>query len=167
MTFLFRWRHHDGSTVEFSDQGWRSDDPEKNEWLIKMSDLSASYPVLSPAIRLWLRENCQIVEFNGQEDTATPNRTSQDSGIELDELEAFARTVNGGIPADLENRTRLFARTRRKSRISVRSISLACDEFFRSRGMSLKESFNGRHRSHPTNCEDHPANDGEAPRKCN
>jgi hypothetical protein len=29
MTFLFKWRHQDGSTVEFSDKGWRSDDPEK------------------------------------------------------------------------------------------------------------------------------------------
>jgi len=162
MTFLFRWKHQDGSTVEFSDQGWRSDDPEKNEWLIKMNDLSASYPVLSPAIRMWLRENCQIVEFSGPEDTATPNQVSQDSGIELDELEAFASAVNGGISADLSNRTRLFARTRRKSRISARSISLACDKFFRSRGLSLKESLNGWHRSHPTNREDQPANHGKA-----
>jgi hypothetical protein len=162
MTFLFRWKHQDGSTVEFSDQGWRSDDPEKKEWLIKMSDLSASYPVLSPAIRMWLRENCQLVEFRGPEDTATPNQVSLDSGVELDELEAFASAVNGGISANLSNGTRLFARTRRKSRISARSVSLACDKFFRSRGLSLKESFNGWHRSHPTNREDQPANHGKA-----
>ena len=155
MTFLFRWRHQDGSTVEFSDKGWRSDDPEKNDWLIKMSQLCASYPVLSPAIRIWLRENCQIVEFSGQEDTAMPNPVAQDSGIELDELEAFAKAVNADISANLSNGTRLFARTRRKSRISIRSIGLACDQFFRSRGMSSKESLNGWHKSHPTNREDH------------
>jgi hypothetical protein len=122
--------------------------------LIKMSELCASYPVLSPAIRIWLRDNCQIVEFSGQEDAATPNPVSQDSAIELDELEAFARPVNADISANLSNGTRLFARNRRKSRISIRSISLACDQFFRSRGMSPKESFNGWHKSRPTNHED-------------
>lgn len=167
MTFLFRWRHRDGSTVEFSDQGWRSDDPEKNEWLLEMSDLCASYPVMSPAIRIWLQENCQIVGFSRPQDTATPIRISQDSGTELDGLGAFARAVNGGISPNLNNRTSLSARTRRKSRISIRSITLACDEFFRSRGMLLKESFNGWHRSHPTNFEDRPAHDGKASNKCN
>ena len=29
MNFAFKWKHRDGSIVEFSAQGWRSDDPGK------------------------------------------------------------------------------------------------------------------------------------------
>jgi hypothetical protein len=39
MNFCFKWRHRDGSTVEFSPAGWASDDPPKVDWLSKMDQL--------------------------------------------------------------------------------------------------------------------------------
>jgi hypothetical protein len=142
LPFLFRWKHADGSIVEFSDQGWGSDDPEKNEWLNKMSKLSASYPVLSPAIRMWLQENCHLIEFSGQEGDVSPIRVDHDSGTEIDRLEALAGAADGGDSPNLRDRIRLLARTRRKAKITARSISMACDNFFRSRGMPWRENFN-------------------------
>lgn len=142
LPFLFRWKHADGSIVEFSDQGWGSDDPEKNEWLNKMSQLSASYPVLSPAIRMWLRENCQLIEFSGQEANVSPIPVDRGAGNEIDKLEALAGAADGGDSPDLRDRIRLLVRTRRKAKITTRSISMACDNFFRSRGMPSRENFN-------------------------
>jgi hypothetical protein len=142
LPFLFRWKHADGSIVEFSDQGWGSDDPEKNEWLNKMSQLSASYPVLSPAIRMWLRENCHLIEFSGQEGSGSPIRVDHGSGNEIDKLEALAGAADGGDSPDIRDRIRLLARTRRKAKITARTISMACDNFFRSRGMPSRENFN-------------------------
>lgn len=78
MSFLFRWKHKDGSIVEFSDHGWRSDDAEKSVWLIKMSDLCSSSPVLAPIIKIWLQENCQLVEFTGPEDAVRRIRVHHD-----------------------------------------------------------------------------------------
>jgi hypothetical protein len=155
LSFLFRWKHADGSTVEFSDQGWKSDDPEKNEWLTKMSKLSASYPVLSPAIRMWLRENCHLVEFRGQQDAESPITARRGSGNEIDKLEALAAATGDSGSPDLRHRIRLLARTRRKAKITARSISLACDNFFRSRGMSPKQNVNGPREPHWLDDEDH------------
>src|SRR4029077_2447005 len=35
VNFCFKWRHRDGSTIEFSANGWSSDDPAKADWLSK------------------------------------------------------------------------------------------------------------------------------------
>jgi hypothetical protein len=103
LPFLFRWKHADGSIVEFSDQGWGSDDPEKNEWLNKMSQLSASYPILSPAVRMWLRENCHLIEFSGQEGNVSPIRVDHGTGNDIDKLEALAGAADGGDSPDLRD----------------------------------------------------------------
>ena len=70
--FLFRWRHKDGSIVEFSDQGWTSNDPKKRRWLIRMSGLFSSSPALTPQIKAWLKNNCCLIEFIGPEESKTP-----------------------------------------------------------------------------------------------
>jgi hypothetical protein len=116
MNFLFRWKHNDGSVVEFSEKGWKADDPQKSAWLTKMSDLCSNSPVLPPAIRVWLRENCQLVEFTGPGDAARPIRVPPHSGGELAELEALARAANGGLSPNFSERTELFRRAARKAR---------------------------------------------------
>jgi hypothetical protein len=63
MNFAFKWEHRDGSIVEFSPAGWKSDDPEKADWLTKMNQLSSSSPVIGPGIRIWLQEHCELIEF--------------------------------------------------------------------------------------------------------
>jgi hypothetical protein len=63
MNFSFKWKHQDGSMIEFSAVGWRSDDPGKAEWLTKMNQLSSSTPAIAPGIRLWLQEYCELIEF--------------------------------------------------------------------------------------------------------
>jgi hypothetical protein len=65
MDFAFKWKHKDGSIVEFSAAGWRSDDPEKAEWLIKMNQLTSSTPAIAPGIRIWLQQYCDLIEFRG------------------------------------------------------------------------------------------------------
>jgi hypothetical protein len=92
MTFLFGWKHNDGSIVEFSEKGWRSDDAGKGDWLLKMSELHSRSPVLAPPIRIWLQQNCQLVEVTGPKDAVTPTiRIPYDSRIEISKLEALAR----------------------------------------------------------------------------
>jgi hypothetical protein len=108
MIFLFRWKHNDGSTVEFSEEGWKADDPDKNAWLIQTSELCRSSPVLAPAIRLWLQENCRLVEFIGTDDTVRSIKVPADSGRELGRLEVLARAANGGISPNFSDRSGLF-----------------------------------------------------------
>jgi len=62
--FLFRWRHRDGSIIEFSERGWTSDDPKKCRWLIQMSELFSSSPALTPRIKVWLKNNCRLIGFH-------------------------------------------------------------------------------------------------------
>ncbi len=62
VNFRFTWRHMDGSTVTFSPGGWTSSDPEKAAWLNAMSDLTSSEPTVPPLVRIWLVEECQLVE---------------------------------------------------------------------------------------------------------
>jgi hypothetical protein len=99
---LVRWEHKDGSVVEFSDQGWRSDNPEKSAWLVKMREVCSSYPVVVPAIRIWLQENCQLVElFTEPEDAVKPISVPPHSSAELDQLQALDRAINGGISPNI------------------------------------------------------------------
>jgi hypothetical protein len=108
MTFLFRWKHADGSIVEFSERGWRSDDPEKNDWLIKTSELCSSFPVAAPAIRIWLQENCQLVQFTGPDADRPTVRIHYDSSSEGGKPKALARATNGSISPNFSNRGSLF-----------------------------------------------------------
>jgi hypothetical protein len=65
MNFAFKWRHRDGSIVEFSPTGWNSDDPQKADWLARMNQLSSSGPAISPGVRVWLQEHCELLGFSG------------------------------------------------------------------------------------------------------
>ena len=65
MFFAFRWIHGDGSTIEFSPEGWQSNDQTKLDWLNKESAKSPGWPIIPLAIRAWLRRNCELIEFKG------------------------------------------------------------------------------------------------------
>jgi hypothetical protein len=76
VNFSFSWRHRDGSAVTFSPDGWTSSDPEKAAWLNAMSDLTSSEPVASPLVRIWLAEECQLVEVHrtGKTEGGSPQK---------------------------------------------------------------------------------------------
>jgi hypothetical protein len=61
MNFQFTWKHEDGSIIEFSEHGWKSDDAEKATWLTEMSDLYSSSPTVPPEIRVWLQRYCRLI----------------------------------------------------------------------------------------------------------
>ena len=65
MNFALKWKHLDGSMVEFSETGWRSDDPEKAGWLTKMNDLSSAETEIAPGVRICLQQYGNLVEFRG------------------------------------------------------------------------------------------------------
>ena len=64
MDFLFTWKHLDGSIVTFGPDGWRSSDQEREAWLNAMSSLTSSMPAAPPLVRIWLAEECQLVEVH-------------------------------------------------------------------------------------------------------
>src|SRR6267154_2757675 len=64
VNFCFKWRHRDGSTVEFSPtKGWTSDDPLKTERLSKLNQHSSATPVIPPSVLNWLQEECELIDF--------------------------------------------------------------------------------------------------------
>jgi hypothetical protein len=65
MFFSFKWIHGDGSTIEFSPEGWHSDDRTKIDWLNEESGQSNCWPVIPSLIRAWLQRNCELIEFRG------------------------------------------------------------------------------------------------------
>jgi hypothetical protein len=117
MSFVLRWQHDDGSIVEFSTSGWKSDDAAKTRWLNQISDLCSSTPVISPGIRIWLQENCRLIEVRRPPEVFSDASDHDKSGAGEDD-KAFLPP--GG---------------RR-----LRSIQTACEQFFRSRGMWTKGS---------------------------
>jgi hypothetical protein len=73
--YYLKWRHRDGSTIEFSPAGWTSGDPLKTDWLTKMSQLSSSAAPIPPVIRNWIREECELVSI-GEPEYLRPPRPS-------------------------------------------------------------------------------------------
>jgi hypothetical protein len=65
MYFAFKWKHRDGATVGFEPDGWSSDDPAKTAWLNTHSGLSNPWPIIPATIRLWLQQQCELIEFRG------------------------------------------------------------------------------------------------------
>ena len=65
--FYLKWKHRDGSTIEFSPAGWTSNDPIKADWLTKMSQLSSLAPSIPPVIRNWIQEECELIAFGEPE----------------------------------------------------------------------------------------------------
>jgi hypothetical protein len=65
VNLCFKWKHQDGSIVEFSpNKGWTSDDPMKTEWLSKLNQPSSATPVIPPSVLNWLQQECQLIEFD-------------------------------------------------------------------------------------------------------
>jgi hypothetical protein len=141
MSFQFRWKHKDGSIVEFSEKGWRADDPEKGAWLNKMSAGCRPPPALTLAVKIWLQSNCELVESRGP-DAARNLSFNGKRGDEFEGPEADTANASQNVERPSEEKSDPFRRGGRKSMINHRSIELACQEFFRSRGMPLKAGFN-------------------------
>ncbi len=156
MSFRFRWKHKDGSIVEFSEKGWKTDDPGKDAWLNKMSARYSPSPVLTLGIKIWLQRNCQLVEFRGLDKAHNLNRFPGKRGHEFDRPEAAAGNASHSVSPPSNEKREAVRSAGRKAMISQHSIELACDQFFRSRGMPPKD-FNQRRRHHWTDeSEDQP-----------
>jgi hypothetical protein len=76
MYFAFKWKHRDGAMVEFEQDGWSSDDPAKTAWLKIESGFSNPWPIIPGAIRVWLQQECELIEFRG----IVPECSGKDSG---------------------------------------------------------------------------------------
>jgi hypothetical protein len=63
--FLFQVENRDGSTIEFGSNGWRSNDPEKADWLSKMWQLHGSKGDIPSVIRDWLKRECELIGVSG------------------------------------------------------------------------------------------------------
>jgi hypothetical protein len=70
VNFCFKWRHRDGSTVEFNPNGWISDDPIIADWLSKMNQLYSSTPGIPPVIRNWLQEECELIDVRAPDSSS-------------------------------------------------------------------------------------------------
>jgi hypothetical protein len=70
--------------VEFSEAGWKSADTQKSDWLTTMSGLSSTAPAIPPVIRLWLEENCELLDFQALPDvlinTSSPTQPVSNIG---------------------------------------------------------------------------------------
>ena len=130
MSPVSRWQHQDGSVVEFSTAGWKSDDPAKTRWLTQMSDLSSSTPVISPLIRMWLQEYCRPIELPGPPEDFSPTNDHNMLETGVDDI-AFPSARDRQVQGSEEQ-------AKRRARITTRSIDKACEEFFRSRCMPIK-----------------------------
>ena len=142
MSFQFRWKHKDGSIVEFSEKGWRTDDPEKDAWLNKMSAAGSPSPVLTLAIKIWLQSNCELVESRRVGEAHNLKSFNGKPADGFDRPEADTANASQNVERPSEEKSGPFRRGGRKAMINHRSIELACQEFFRSRGMPLKAGFN-------------------------
>jgi hypothetical protein len=50
---------------ERNPSGWTCTDPEKAAWLDSMNHLTSSVPAIAPIVRMWLRDECELVEGHG------------------------------------------------------------------------------------------------------
>jgi hypothetical protein len=104
MSFRYRWKHKDGSIVEFSEKGSRTDDPGKDAWLNKMSVRNSHSPVLTLGIKIWLQRNCQLVESGGLDEAHNLESFPVNRGNEFDRPEAAASpmtstAISSALPA--------------------------------------------------------------------
>jgi hypothetical protein len=156
MNFQFTWKHKDGSLVEFSEKGWKTDDPGRDAWLNKMSVRNSPSPVLTLGIKIWLQRNCQLVELRGLDKGHNLNSFPGKRGNELDRPEAAAGNASHSVSPPSNEKCEAVRPAGRKAMISQQSIELACDEFFRSRGMPPKDFNQWRRRHWTDESEDQP-----------
>jgi len=149
MSFRYRWKHKDGSIVEFSEKGWRTEDPGKDAWLNEMSGRNSPSPVLTLGIKVWLQRNCRLLESSGLDEAHNLNSFPGKRGNEFDRPEAAAGNASHSVSRASEEKSEAVRPAGRKAKISHRSIELACDEFLRSRGTPPKD-FNQWRRHHWT-----------------
>ena len=97
MSFTFKWKHKDGSIVEFSEKGWRTNDPGKDAWLNKMTVRNGPSPVLTRGIKIWLQRNCQLVEIRGLDKAHNLTGFPGKPGNELDRPEAAAGNTSRSV----------------------------------------------------------------------
>lgn len=142
MSFTFKWKHKDGSIVEFSEKGWTAEDPQKSAWLRKMSEDPRPSPVLTRAIKLWLRKNCQPVDFIESNELSFPTSSPEKRSSEVDRPAKDASRPNESVSPVPDERNRPSRGGNGKTMVTKRCIDAACDDFFRSRGMQITESFN-------------------------
>ena len=128
-------------------------DPVRGAWLNKMSARYSPSPVLTLGIKIWLQRNCQLVEFRGLDEAHNLNGFPGKRGNEFDRPEAAAGNASHSVSHPSTEKSEAVRPGGRKAMISRRSIELACDEFFRSRGMPPKENFNQWQRHKPTETE--------------
>jgi hypothetical protein len=150
MSFIFRWKHKDGSIVEFCEKGWRAEDPENNAWLSKMSGRCGPSPVLTRTIKIWLQKNCKPVDFRGSDELSFLTDCPVKRRSELERSVKVASPPNKSVSSLPNESSRSGRGSKGKTMATKRSIDTACDEFFRSRGMQLTESFNPWRRLHST-----------------
>lgn len=62
-----------------------------------MSDLCSASLILSPGIRIWLQDNCELVEFNRPEDARKQSLSRQRPGKILAQLEALATAIKKDV----------------------------------------------------------------------
>jgi len=132
MNFQFTWKHEDGSIIEFSEHGWKSDDAEKATCLTEVRDLCSSSPTVAPEIRVWLQRYCRLIACEVPEGMISTDRSRNTSG---------ERSNEPNLPIR-KRMTSLHKGRNQAVRVTKGSIDSACDLFFRSRGMPLKEPFN-------------------------
>jgi hypothetical protein len=142
MSFTFKWKHKDGSIVEFSERGWRAEDPKKNAWLSKMSAHCCSSPVLTRAMKIWLRKNCKPVDSIESNELSFPTSFPEERSSQVDRPAKVASRRTDSVSPAPNQRNRPSRGGSGKTMVTKRCIDAACDEFFRSRGMQIIESFN-------------------------
>ena len=129
MSLVLKWRHEDGSVVQFSTVGWKSNDPAKTRWLNQMSNACSPTPTISIAIRIWLKQYCRPIELRG--------RAAAFSDANNDNVSQTGAEDTCFPPAEDLPSQGSSEQAKRRAHISTRTIENACDEFFRSRGMSI------------------------------
>jgi hypothetical protein len=132
MNFQFTWKHEDGSFIEFSEHGWKSDDAEKATWLTEMSDLYSSSPTVPLEIRVWLQRYCRLIACEVLQGMTSTDGSRNTLGEHSNEP---------NLPIRKKKRS-LHKRRNQAVRVTKRSIDSGRDIFFRSRGMMSKEPFN-------------------------
>jgi hypothetical protein len=135
MKFVAIWRHWDGSLVEFSETGWKSADSDKDAWLTKMSRLCSAVPTISPMIRMWLEENCEL-DFQRPPDLIDKEQPSPQRQSEIQEPSASDRLVKS--PGRRNSSKRYLQLVKRRFLMSIGTIGMTWRKLVPSRGMSQK-----------------------------
>jgi hypothetical protein len=76
MNFRFKWKHRDGSMLEFGPTGWTSDDPQKIDCLLKSYQPSGSGVAIPPDVRKLAARRMRAHGFQWSERLDTITQTA-------------------------------------------------------------------------------------------